>query len=82
VKKVATILCMEISHSNTLKSRYHLRFEKWWEESQNGSSLDDRHREVNVEIHVIGISTCPIIIEDFMNKAKTDIKELQQRYNC
>ena len=64
VKKEATILCMEMSHFDNARGRYHLRSEKWWEDFQNGSSHDDRGRgrEVNIEIHVIGISTCSIVI--------------------
>ena len=50
-----------------LHGRYRLRFEKWWEESQNGSSLHDRDGEINIEIQVIGISTCSMIIEHFIN---------------
>ena len=87
VKKEAAILCVKMSHFNILHGRYRLRSEKWREDSQNGSSRDDRDREVKIEMHVIGISTCSIIIiGDSMNecrtKAITDIKELRQRCNC
>ena len=57
-----------MSNLNILHGQYRLRFEKWWEESQNSGSLDDRDREVNIEIDVIGVSTCSImIIHDFLN---------------
>ena len=67
MKKEVANLCVEMGHFNILHGRHHLRFEKWWEESQNGSSLDDRDGEVNIEVNIIGISTCSIIIDDFMN---------------
>jgi len=39
---------MEMSRFDTLHGRYRLRFEKWWEEVQDGSSLHDRDGEVNI----------------------------------
>jgi len=67
LKKGATILCVEMSYFDILRGRYRLRFEKWWQESQNESSLGNRDGEANIEIHVIRVSTWSIVIEDFMN---------------
>ena len=69
VKKEATILCVEMSNFCVLDDQYCLQFEKSREAPQN-RSLGSHDREVNIEIHVIGISTCSIIIENFMNVEK------------
>ena len=67
LKKKATILRVEMNHFDTLHGQYHLRFEKWREESQNGTSLGHRDHEVNIEINVIEVSTCSMITDDLMN---------------
>ena len=67
MKKEATILRMEMKHFNIQHGQYRLRSEKWWEASQNATSLDEREGEVNIEIHETRISACSIIIEGFMH---------------